>query len=84
MVLRMVSSFPMAAMSATILGLPLCEATMQRKVETLMEQFPSQHSQNWFSAETFRALPRIRGLECNAPTGWAEVFHGRKLCLSAQ
>lgn len=65
------------------LFVPLSEAVMQRKVETLMEQFPSQHSRNWFSAETFRALPRIRGLECNAPAGWAEAFHARKLCLSA-
>jgi LmbE family N-acetylglucosaminyl deacetylase len=51
------------------------------KVRCLLESFPSQHGRSWFSADTFRALARIRGIECAAASGFAEAFHGRKLCL---
>jgi hypothetical protein len=27
----------------------------------------------------FRALMRLRGVECNAPSGYAEAFYCRKL-----
>lgn len=70
------------------LGVPnvfvaLTRAEVERKCEILMECFPSQHPRAWFSASTFEALARIRGIECNAPGGYAEAFHGRKLVLQA-
>jgi LmbE family N-acetylglucosaminyl deacetylase len=61
------------------LFVPLSAADIERKSATLMECFPSQHSRSWFTADTFRALARLRGIECAAPGGFAEAFHARKL-----
>jgi LmbE family N-acetylglucosaminyl deacetylase len=52
-----------------------------RKVELLMEHFPSQRRRRWFEPETFRALMRLRGVECAAESGYAEAFHPRKVRL---
>ena len=52
---------------------------VEQKIHTLMTQFPSQLSRSWFTPETFRALLRIRGIECVSQSGYAEAFHGRKL-----
>jgi hypothetical protein len=41
--------------------------------------FRSQSSKRWFERETFMSLMRLRGMECNAPSGYAEAFYGRKL-----
>jgi hypothetical protein len=60
---------------------PLAAEELEHKVSCLMECFPSQRSRAWFTPDTFRALARIRGVECAAPGGFAEAFHGRKLCL---
>jgi LmbE family N-acetylglucosaminyl deacetylase len=60
---------------------PLGPEELDRKVQCLMECFPSQQSHPWFSADAFRALARLRGIECGAPAGFAEAFQGRKLCL---
>jgi len=60
---------------------PLSAAQAQRKVDTVLAAFPSQHERRWFTAETFRSLLRLRGIECNAPEGYAEAFYGRKLVL---
>ena len=35
----------------------------------------------WFDRETFLGLMRIRGMESNAPSGYAEAFHARKLVI---
>jgi len=60
---------------------PLSDEVRRAKVDWLMEHFPSQHSRPWFRRETFDALMRLRGMECNAPSGYAEAFHARKLVL---
>ena len=60
---------------------PLAEAVATRKVEHLMKSFPSQTGNVWFSEETFQAVLRLRGIECNAESGRAEAFYGRKLTL---
>jgi LmbE family N-acetylglucosaminyl deacetylase len=54
---------------------------VERKVETIWEAFGSQHDKHWFTKETFLALMRLRGVECKAPSGYAEAFHCRKLVL---
>jgi hypothetical protein len=46
-----------------------------------METFQSQFGKRWFQPETFRSLMRLRGMECNASSGYAEAFYGRKLVL---
>ena len=60
---------------------PLEKDTGQSKVRHLMEAFPSQRSKRWFEEETFLSLLRLRGMECNAPSGYAEAFYCRKLVL---
>jgi LmbE family N-acetylglucosaminyl deacetylase len=63
------------------LFVPLPVATCQRKVELLLEQFPSQRDRRWFTADTFWAMLRLRGVESNSPSGFAEAFHCRKVTL---
>jgi LmbE family N-acetylglucosaminyl deacetylase len=58
---------------------PLSHAVASRKVELLGRHFASQASRSWFRPSTFQGLMAIRGVECNAPDGWAEAFHVRKL-----
>jgi len=60
---------------------PLDEATCRRKTELLLSAFPTQREKRWFSAETFQATLRLRGIECQSPTGFAEGFHVRKMTL---
>jgi LmbE family N-acetylglucosaminyl deacetylase len=61
------------------LFVPVSAADFDAKVDTLMRCFPSQHARSWFRPETFRALGHIRGIECVAPSGYAEAFHARKI-----
>jgi hypothetical protein len=51
------------------LFVPLPTAICERKVELLLEQFPSQHDRRWLTPDTLRALLRLRGVESNAPSG---------------
>jgi len=60
---------------------PLPEATMKRKIGLILRHFPSQGGRRWFRAENFEALLRLRGIECNAPEGFAEAFHVSKLVI---
>jgi len=60
---------------------PLQEETCQRKVHYLLETFETQRNKRWFERETFLSLMRLRGMECNAPSGYAEAFYCRKLVL---
>jgi LmbE family N-acetylglucosaminyl deacetylase len=60
---------------------PLTKVEADEKVHHLMSVFGSQSTRDWFDAETFRALLRLRGLECNAPSGYAEAFHADKVVL---
>jgi LmbE family N-acetylglucosaminyl deacetylase len=61
--------------------IPATTTAMARKVELLLERFGSQRSKDWFDAQTFTGLARLRGNECRAPDGLAEAFHVRKLTL---
>lgn len=60
---------------------PLSKNIAERKVAHLLRFFPSQRSRRWFARETFEGHLRLRGVECNARSGMAESFHGRKICL---
>jgi LmbE family N-acetylglucosaminyl deacetylase len=60
---------------------PVTKAFMQRKAAHLARHFGSQGRKDWFANETFLGLGRLRGLECRAPSGYAEAFHGRKIVL---
>jgi LmbE family N-acetylglucosaminyl deacetylase len=63
------------------LYVPLGDGVAARKVDVLMDAFPSQHSRSWFRREVFEGHMRLRGIECNAPSGSAEAFHARKLVI---
>ena len=60
---------------------PLAEDVCRQKVSLLMTGFPSQSGRQWFTEDTFWAMLRVRGVECNSPTPFAEAFHARKMLL---
>jgi LmbE family N-acetylglucosaminyl deacetylase len=60
---------------------PLERELCEKKVRCLMEAFESQHAKRWFHPDTFFSLMRLRGMECNAPSGYAEAFYCRKVVL---
>jgi LmbE family N-acetylglucosaminyl deacetylase len=60
---------------------PLTATVLERKIELLHAHFGSQRSKQWFDAETFRGLARLRGMECRAPERYAEAFAVRKARL---
>jgi LmbE family N-acetylglucosaminyl deacetylase len=60
---------------------PLETGTCQRKVQCLLEAFQSQRAKRWFEEKIFFSLLRLRGMECNSPSGYAEAFHCRKLLI---
>jgi LmbE family N-acetylglucosaminyl deacetylase len=55
----------------------------QKKVSNLSTIFKSQRTKQWFSDETFLGLMRLRGMESNASSGYAEAFYARKLMIDA-
>lgn len=60
---------------------PLEKHFYEQKVRYLMDAFASQRSKLWFRKETFLALMRLRGMECVAPSGYAEAFYCRKVVV---
>jgi LmbE family N-acetylglucosaminyl deacetylase len=60
---------------------PVSASALKRKVDLLLKHFGSQRSKQWFDAETFMGLARVRGMECRAPERYAEAFFARKLVL---
>ena len=60
---------------------PLATEICQTKVHYIMDSFESQRDKNWFDESTFHGLMRLRGMECNATTRYAEAFYCRKLVL---
>jgi LmbE family N-acetylglucosaminyl deacetylase len=66
------------------LGIPnffvhLDETLCQRKVQYILDAFQSQNNKQWFTEETFRSILRIRGIESNSPSKYAEAFYCRKI-----
>jgi LmbE family N-acetylglucosaminyl deacetylase len=61
--------------------IPLPSEVYEKKVRLIMDAFRSQSNKHWFRPETFLSLMRLRGMECNASSGYAEAFYGRKLVL---
>lgn len=57
------------------------EATCRRKVDTIMKTFQTQRDKPWFSDDTFWSLLRLRGMESNSLTRYAEGFYCRKFVI---
>lgn len=58
---------------------PIPGEVCQRKIDHLCSAFVSQAGKHWFTEETFRAMLRLRGIECGHR--YAEAFFARKLVL---
>lgn len=68
------------------LGIPnffvqLDESICRRKIQYILDGFKTQTNKQWFTEETFRSLVRIRGMESNSPSKYAEAFYCRKIVL---
>ncbi len=60
----------------------LDEAACGTKIRYVLKHFKTQAGNSWFTEDAFRALLRLRGIESNAPAGYAEAFYNRKLIFS--
>lgn len=59
---------------------PLTPARLDRKIELLHRHFVSQRNRDWFDAEVFRGIARLRGMECRSR--YAEAFSCHKMVLT--
>lgn len=64
------------------LFVPLGEDLRRRKIDHLMTHFATQRPKRWFKEDLFSGLLRLRGMECNSPTSFAEAFYCRKAMLA--
>ena len=69
-------------MGAPNLFVPLDERLCSRKVSHLFDHFHSQVPKAWFKEDLFSGLLRLRGMECQSPTSFAEAFYCRKAVLA--
>jgi LmbE family N-acetylglucosaminyl deacetylase len=58
---------------------PVAEASIREKCALLAEHYPSQRERQWFDAEAFAGLARVRGVQCHAH--FAEGFHAGKVAI---
>jgi LmbE family N-acetylglucosaminyl deacetylase len=63
---------------------PLETPLHEQKVAHLFEAFESQQMKPWFDRNIFLGLMRLRGMESNSPSGYAEAFYARKMILVAE
>jgi LmbE family N-acetylglucosaminyl deacetylase len=69
-------------MSAPNAFVPIEAHLHRRKIDHLMSHFGTQRSKRWFQEELFSSLLRLRGMECNSPSSYAEAFFCRKAVLT--
>ncbi|HTQ58929.1 MAG TPA: PIG-L deacetylase family protein [Candidatus Solibacter sp.] len=58
---------------------PLDKELCDRKIKHICEVFQTQTKKPWLTEDTFRAMLRLRGVECASPNKYAEAFYCRKL-----
>lgn len=63
---------------------PLDESICHRKIDYIIDAFHSQREKHWFSRELFSSILRLRGMEANAASGYAEGFYCRKAVLGME
>jgi LmbE family N-acetylglucosaminyl deacetylase len=59
----------------------LDESLCATKVDYLIANFQTQANKHWFTEDTFLSLCRLRGIESNVPTKYAEAFYCRKAAV---
>ena len=57
----------------------LSKEICEKKISLIISYFKSQVNKRWFDKETFWAILRLRGLESNSQTKYAEAFYSRKI-----
>lgn len=62
----------------------LSSEAVERKIDLIMKGFPSQAHRSWFEPEVFRSLMRLRGVESQSGSGYAEAFHCPRLRLLSE
>lgn len=60
---------------------PLTNEQSNSKVEKILRYFQTQKDKHWFTEDVFLSLMRLRGIESNAPSGFAEAFYARKILM---
>ncbi len=63
---------------------PLKPKVCERKIKHICEMFKTQQVKGWLTEDTFLALMRLRGVECQAADKYAEAFYCRKLTLATE
>jgi LmbE family N-acetylglucosaminyl deacetylase len=66
------------------LFVPLDESICSRKIDAILDAYQSQREKHWFSRELFSAVLRLRGMEANACSGYAEAFYCRKAVIGME
>ena len=64
------------------LHIPISQELVHDKVEAIYNYYVSQQGKKWFDTGLFRSLMRIRGMETNSPSDYAESFYIHKAVLS--
>lgn len=65
-------------LSAPNFFIPVERDLCARKVDAIYDCFVSQQGRSWFTKETFWAILRLRGIESNSTSGYAEGFYAHK------
>jgi LmbE family N-acetylglucosaminyl deacetylase len=63
---------------------PLKPKVCDRKIKYICENFKTQLVKGWLTKDTFLAIMRLRGVECQAADKYAEAFYCRKLTLATE
>ena len=59
----------------------LSKTDARTKIDYLHRAFQSQAKKHWFTEDTFAALMRLRGMESNSESLFAEAFYARKFAF---
>lgn len=57
----------------------LTESICRKKIAHILGIFKTQREKQWFTEDTFLSVLRLRGIESNAPSKYAEAFYCRKM-----
>ena len=52
-----------------------------RKIQHLLDAFETEKQKHWFTEDTFLSIMRLRGVESNSSTKYAEAFFCRKIAF---
>ncbi len=64
------------------LHIEIDEMLVQVKIDLIYNNYMSQQNKKWFDKDLFRSLMRIRGMEINSSSDYAESFYSHKTPLN--